>query len=137
MMAEPPTDNPQDITVFYNGDCPVCAFEIGAYRKIAHREGLAIGWCDIMKDHKQLDDVGLSLDGGARRLHVVDQNQRLITGVDAFQALWQHLPGWRWLGHIVATRPGHCIATLIYEGLCVPVLYFFHQRRMKRILDRR
>ncbi|GAB4153643.1 MAG: hypothetical protein Tsb0016_26140 [Sphingomonadales bacterium] len=131
-MAEPQGDDAQDITVLYNGDCPVCAYEIGTYQKIAQREGLAIGWCDIMQDQDRLEAIGLSLDGGARRLHVIDQHRRLITGVDAFQALWQRLPGWRWLGRLVATRPGHFVATLIYEGLCAPALYLLHQWRTKR-----
>ncbi len=136
-MAEPRTDPPQDITVLYNGDCPVCAHEIGTYRKIAQRQGLSIGWCDIMQDQKRLEILGLSRDDGARRLHVIDGQQRLISGVDAFQAIWQRLPGWRWLGRLVATRPGRFVATLVYERVCAPVLYLFHQRRMKQKANKR
>lgn len=45
--------------------------------------------------------VGLDLPSAMRRLHVQEADGRLLSGVDAFIAIWRRLPRWRWLAHLV------------------------------------
>ena len=93
-----PDDRPskQTIRVFYDGACPLCAREIGFYRR---REGAAaIDWVDA--NHVPGDGLpaGLSRDAALRRFHVQASNGDLVSGGAAFAALWTALPGFRWIG---------------------------------------
>ena len=56
-----------DTRILYNATCPVCSFEIDAYRRRAIREGLALQFDTL--DHAA--DWGLTPDQAARRLHVI------------------------------------------------------------------
>ena len=113
----------KDMTVIYNGACPVCSREIGLYR--ARAEGM-VAFVDL--NDADLAPLGLSRDDAARRLHVVEEG-RLLTGVDAFRALWRATPGFRWLARIVGLPGVRQVAGALYERLLAPALYRRHLGR--------
>ena len=121
-----------ELTVYYNGECPVCRHEIESYRRVADRHEADIAWRDITADAAALAEIGMSEDQAARRLHVADGTGRLLAGVDAFEGLWLALPGFRWLGRLVRGRAGRASAVAVYEGVLVPVLFWLHRRRKRR-----
>lgn len=88
-----------DFTTFYDGGCPLCRREIEHYRKI-DRAG-RIRWVDITDDGDALARAGLDLASAMRRLHAQEADGRIVTGVDAFVAIWQRLPRWRVLARLV------------------------------------
>lgn len=120
------------LTVYYNGECPVCRHEIESYRRTAERHDTPIVWRDAMGDPAALGETGMAEDAVARRLHVADDTGALHAGVDAFEVLWSTLPGFRWLGGILRWRPGRIAALAVYEGILAPVLYALHKRRRRR-----
>jgi predicted DCC family thiol-disulfide oxidoreductase YuxK len=115
-------------TVIYNGDCPVCSREIGVYRARVGADG-AIGFVDL--NDADLAVFGLSREAAARRLHVVE-NGRLLSGVDAFLALWRATPGFGWLARIVGLPGVRQAAGALYEGVLAPMLHAMHRRRQAR-----
>jgi predicted DCC family thiol-disulfide oxidoreductase YuxK len=119
------TDKP---TVIYNGDCPICSREIGVYRA---RIGPAGDLRFVDLNDADLAALGLTRDDAARRLHVVEDG-RLVSGVDAFVALWTATPGFRWLGRIVGLPGIRQAAGSLYEGLLAPALFAMHRRREGR-----
>ena len=99
------------LTVYFDGACPVCRREIALYRQRPGADQL--GWVDAA--HCPPQDLGSGLDRGQalQRLHVRLADGRLLQGAPGFAALWQQLPGWRWLGRLAAARP---VAPLMRAG---------------------
>lgn len=118
-----------DTRVLYNHDCPVCRAEITHYADYAGREGLAIGFDDL--NRVDLGMWGVSADQAARRLHVVHEG-RVLSGIPAFITLWQQMPRYRWLARIVGLPGLRQIATVVYDHILAPVLYWTHLRRLRR-----
>lgn len=91
-------------TVLYNGACPICRREIEHYRRLNALGTSALIFADISEIHPVLAQLSLSMDEAKRRLHVVDANGELLSGIPAFAAIWEHLPRYRWLS-VVASWP--------------------------------
>jgi predicted DCC family thiol-disulfide oxidoreductase YuxK len=92
-----------DLTVYYDGGCPLCRAEIGHYRQCRGAERIA--FVDV---GCAAPEAGLGPDLGRadalRRFHVRDADGRLVSGAAAFARLWRVLPNWRWLGRLVELR---------------------------------
>jgi predicted DCC family thiol-disulfide oxidoreductase YuxK len=91
------------VTVYYDGACPVCSREIGVYRR-ADRGG-CLSWHDVSVDAGDLAKDGVTQGDALRRIHARLPDGSLVTGVDAFIALWRRLPGFRCLAVVAAIRP--------------------------------
>jgi len=95
---------PPPLTVLYDGACPLCRREIGLYRDL---ESLSPNSPVCFAD---VSDAAFSLPlplppGTTRaqllaRFHVRSSDGELLSGAQAFLALWAVLPGWRWLAWI-------------------------------------
>lgn len=117
------------LTIIHNGKCPICAAEIGAYRRQAEAQGLPLNFVDLTE--ADMTPFGLSADQAARRLHVV-QDGRLYSGIDGFVRLWRALPKTRWIAGLVDRPVLRPLAALIYDRVLAPLLYAMHRRRMAR-----
>ena len=115
--------------VLYNARCPVCRAEIDHYRGYAEARALPVRFFDL--NTRDLADWGIGADAAARRLHV-REGGRVLSGVDAFLALWRALPRYRWLARIVALPGLRHAAHLVYERVLAPRLYARHVARMHR-----
>lgn len=97
--ADPAEPRPQ-LTVLYDGACPLCRREIGIYR------GLQPLQPDRPVCFADVNDASLPLPPGTTRIqllarfHVRGHDGVLLSGAEAFLALWAALPGWRWLSRI-------------------------------------
>ncbi len=92
-----------DLTVYYDGSCPLCRAEIGHYRRCEGSERVA--FVDVGRGAPATElGAGLDRQAALRRFHVRDGDGRLVSGAAAFARLWQSLPGWRWLGRLVSLR---------------------------------
>ena len=87
----------EKLTVFFDGGCPLCSREITHYRRI--EEPGRIRWVDITRDREALRDHGLEETDAMASFHVRSADGRWHTGAEAFIALWQHLPRYRWLAN--------------------------------------
>jgi predicted DCC family thiol-disulfide oxidoreductase YuxK len=80
------------LTVLYDGACPLCRREIGVYRGLQPRTPVCFA---------DVSDATLPLPPGTTRaqlmarFHVRGRNGELLSGAQAFLALWAELPGWR------------------------------------------
>lgn len=102
------------ITVFHDGDCPVCRAEIRFYSRIDRTE--AIAWRDITR----LADTELP-DGKTRnellgRFHVQDRDGAWHIGVDAFARIWRALPGFRHVAWVFSVPGIRHLAEIGYRG---------------------
>ena len=82
--------------VYFDGACPLCRREISLYRKVDKKAH--ISWVDVSKS---IDAVpNLTNEELLKRFHVKAKNGKILSGAEAFFALWRELPGWRWLGKL-------------------------------------
>ncbi|TVQ36832.1 MAG: DUF393 domain-containing protein [Geminicoccaceae bacterium] len=126
----------QRLTVYYNGACPICGAEIRHYRDLASKVRAPLDWVDISREPAALEAHGIDGCGAKRRLYATLDDGKLLAGVDAFAALWQRLPRYRWLARIVTVPGLETVAGWLYEGVLAPALVWFNQRRERRAAGR-
>jgi predicted DCC family thiol-disulfide oxidoreductase YuxK len=101
MMSGPSTSvvAPRSLTVWYDGDCPICSAEISLIRRLDR--AFAIEFVD------------LSLPGGCptdratrlARLHAQPSDGGMVSGAAAFVAMWRVLPNLRPLAALASPPP--------------------------------
>ena len=69
-------------TLYYDGECPLCSFEINHLRKLADDN---LSFVDV----HDIDDP-VEKEKRLKRLHLVDESGSAITGLDATVAAWSH-----------------------------------------------
>ena len=87
------------LTVWYDGDCPICAAEIGLMRRLDRVSAIAF--------------VDLSLPGACptdrnarlARLHAQVRGGPMVSGAAAFVAMWRVLPPLRPLAVLASPPP--------------------------------
>jgi predicted DCC family thiol-disulfide oxidoreductase YuxK len=86
------------VTVWFDGDCPLCAREIALMRRLDRRAAItfvdvsgAVGKCLV--ERREL----------LARFHA-EENGRLVSGAEAFAAMWRAIPVLRPLG-LLARNP--------------------------------
>ena len=102
------------VTVYFDGSCPLCRREIGFYKNSAGAD--QIRWEDISRvlDGQVAGD--LSCQEAMARFHVRATDGSLKSGAAAFVELWLSLKNWYWLGWIFAHPPGIWFLEKCYVG---------------------
>ncbi|MBB4313884.1 thiol-disulfide oxidoreductase DCC family protein [Roseospira marina] len=126
------TDTGHGLTTYYNGACPVCRTEIQHYQKVDARHDVGLGWHDVSQGNGGLAIFGIAGDAATRRLYAIDDKGQLHAGVDAFIAVWRHLPGYRWIARLIALPGLHAVAVAVYEGILAPLLFQWNRWRRRR-----
>ena len=91
------------LTVYYDGDCPVCSREIAVYRRQAGAEQCV--WVDASSCPESALGAGLSRERALARFHVRRADGVLIDGMRGFTVLWRALPRFSWAGRIASSWP--------------------------------
>jgi predicted DCC family thiol-disulfide oxidoreductase YuxK len=98
MVSAPESDaSGPALTVLYDGACPLCRREIDIYRGL--QSSTPVCFADV-SDATQPVPPGTTREQLIARFHVRDTDGRLLSGAQAFLALWAALPGWRWLARV-------------------------------------
>jgi len=115
-MADTPSTDTPELTVYFNGACNICAPEVALYRRRTQAHGrMNVSYCDISSAEMPTDAPdGTSRDDMLARLHI-RKNDIWYSGVDAFIHLWAEVPG--------------AIAAPVYDHVLAPWLYRRHVRR--------
>jgi predicted DCC family thiol-disulfide oxidoreductase YuxK len=117
------------LTVIYNDTCPICAREVGAYRRVTSDAGLDVAFAGL--SHCDLTQFDLTPEAAAQRFHVI-QDGVVYDGVPAFLVLWQQMPRLRWLAWLLRLPLLHWGAVRVYDHVLAPALYALHRRRKAR-----
>lgn len=91
--------DPPELTVYFDGSCPLCRAEIDHY---ASQPGAAsLCFRDVSKAEEAL---GPDLTGpqAMARFHVRRADGALLSGAEAFVGIWRVLPRWRWAARLAA-----------------------------------
>ncbi len=82
------------LTLFFDGDCPLCRREIDLLRRI-DRDG-RVELVDIARPSFLSPDPGVTREDLMARIHARRPDGRWLEGMDVFRAMWEAV-GWGWL----------------------------------------
>ena len=115
--------------VWFNGDCPVCSREIGAYERAARRGDLPLRFNDSMRVSRPLAAYGLRREHLERRLYLRDEQGRILSGFPAVIALWARIPEYRWLARVFSWPPLRAFCESLYDHIVAPGLAYWARVR--------
>jgi predicted DCC family thiol-disulfide oxidoreductase YuxK len=121
------------VTVFFDGQCPLCTREIGFYQQ---QEGSrAINWVDVAKVNLSDLPPGLTQESALSRFHVVTAKGTLVSGGEAFSSLWLSLPKFNWVGQLFQITLLATILEVVYKIFlpCRPLLQRFLRQTLRKI----
>lgn len=104
------------LTVYYDGSCPLCTFEINHYATQQGSDHLC--FVDVSRAGTSIGP-DLAVQDAMARFHVRQRDGRLVSGARAFTAIWQQLPRWRWAARL-ANLPGVMMALELAYKLFLP-----------------
>lgn len=101
MAVRPPVAvaDPRSLTVWYDGDCPICRAEIGLMSQLDR--GSAIEFVDLSLPGACPNDRVARL----ARLHAQPRGGPVVAGAAAFVAMWGVLPALRPLAVLASPPP--------------------------------
>lgn len=102
------------VTVYFDGSCPLCRREIGFYKKSAGADQII--WHDVSLAQHGLVAADLNCQQAMARFHVRASDGSLKSGAAAFVELWLSLRNWRWFGKIFAHPLGVWLLEKCYVG---------------------
>jgi predicted DCC family thiol-disulfide oxidoreductase YuxK len=96
------------ITVYYDGACPKCVKDRYRYEKLSGDAGENVYWFDITGQEKRLRENGIDPLKALMELHVKNENQQILSEMDAYILLMSKVPLLRplaWLIGLPLIRP--------------------------------
>lgn len=100
-MNQPETDTlktTETLKVLYDGDCPMCRKEIEHIQGLAEKNSQSnLCFIDISCDTPETTPYAEDKKKLLARFHVEKIDGSRLDGAKAFVAMWERLPGWRWL----------------------------------------
>ena len=113
MTPSHPSITDPKLTVYFDGACPLCAREIGAYQTC--RGADQIDWVDVSATPGNMLADDLTKDAALVRFHVRRADGALVSGGAAFADLWANLPALRWVGWVFARKPFSVLIAWAYN----------------------
>ena len=110
------------ITVYYAGACPKCVKDRYHYEKLYGSAGKNVSWFDITGQEERLREIGVDPQKALMELHVKNENQQILSEIDAYILLMKKVP---------LLRP---LAWLIGLPLIRPMLSKVYHRQVNRRL---
>ena len=106
------TDQAPDLTVYFDGSCPLCTLEINHYKRQSGAQKL----CFV--DASSSADLGNDLprETALGRFHVREANGTLLSGARGFVAIWAILPRWRCAARLADLPAVTPLLELAYRG---------------------
>lgn len=124
-----------ELTVYFDGGCPVCSREIAAYRRQTGAENCA--WVDASSCPESALGSGLSSRDALARFHVRRADGELAVGMRAFALLWRELPRMAWAGRLASMGPMPALLEAAYRlFLAIRPLWRQAPRTAQRVVER-
>jgi predicted DCC family thiol-disulfide oxidoreductase YuxK len=102
-----------NLVVYFDGACPVCAREIAFYKARPGADGF--DWVDVTAADPATLGPDLPRAAALARMHVRLPNGTLLNGAAAFGEMWRRMPGFKGLGWLLAMPPMETVAEAAYR----------------------
>ena len=112
------------LTVWFDGDCPLCVREIRLMRRLDRR-----GRIDFV-EARSAADCPIDTETLLARFHARETGKDIVSGAAAFAAMWRAIPALRPLGLIARWRPALWVLERLYR------LFLRVRPRMQRLTRR-
>ena len=96
------SQNNGEICVYYDGACPKCIRDRETYQKLAGKTGENVCWIDITGQDQSLRDLGIDPQKALTELHVKDEQNQILSELDAYILLMSKVPVLRPLSWLIA-----------------------------------
>lgn len=90
-----------EITVYYDGGCPRCIKDMRTYERLSRGLHGTIDWVDITSQKEKLSESGIDPIKALMELHVKDQNQNILSEIDAYILLMSKVPRLKPLARVI------------------------------------
>ena len=80
------------LTVYYDGACPKCVKDRRNYERLASKKKHDVIWIDITGKEDELREIGIDPQKALTELHIKDENQKIISELDAYIVLMDKVP---------------------------------------------
>lgn len=107
------THQPVPLTIFYDGACHVCSREINHYQRLDAAGKLQ--WVNIAAKDFNAKSYGLDPVAVNNVMHVRLPSGEIVTGVDAFVAIWNEFPNYARLAKLIQTPVVYEISNVGYQ----------------------
>jgi len=92
----------RQLTVWYDGSCPLCQREIALFRRLDG--GQRIAFVDV-SEPGSAESCPLGREALLARFHAQEQGGPILSGAAAFAALWRATPALAWFGRLARLPP--------------------------------
>jgi predicted DCC family thiol-disulfide oxidoreductase YuxK len=89
------------ISVYYDGACPQCVKDRRNYEQLSVKSKDDIQWIDITGKESLLRSIGIDPRKALMELHVKDENQQILSEIDAYVLLMSRVPLLRPLSRVI------------------------------------
>jgi len=104
--------NRQNLTIFYDGSCPLCTAEIRHYKQADTNGALN---CVDVSSAKFKGDARITQQAAMERFHVRLVDGQQFSGARGFVEVWRTIPSWQWLAKISDLPSVLPVLELIYS----------------------
>lgn len=111
-MTSKPLHQPEKLTVFYDGSCPLCASEIDLYNRADCHQALC--FVDVSSESFQ-GDAQITQAQALARFHVRLPDGRQLSGARGFIEVWRVLPSWSWMTKLAEWPGVASVLELLYR----------------------
>jgi len=112
------------LTVYYDGSCPSCIKDMHTYDRLAIKAGNPVTWVDITGREEHLRQVGIDPVRALMELHIRDQNQHVLSEMEAYIALMNRVPRLKPLAWLIGLPVLRTLLARLYRRMV--------RRRLKR-----
>ena len=109
--------NKGKICVYYDGACPKCIGDRKTYENLASKTGENVCWIDITGKDKSLRELGIDPFKALTELHVKDEQNQILSELDAYILLMSKVPVLRPLSWLIALPIIRPILAKLYHWL--------------------
>lgn len=112
----PPIDRPSipDVTVYFDGACPLCRREIAFYRDL--RGADTIDWVNVANCNDEDIPANVSREQLLGRFHIQMADLSVKSGAEAFVEIWRKLTAFRFLAGLARIPGAMPVLELGYAG---------------------
>ncbi|RLW67846.1 MAG: hypothetical protein B6D71_15600 [gamma proteobacterium symbiont of Stewartia floridana] len=115
----------QRLRVWYDSECPLCRREIDLLKRLDSNQSIHFikieGYSTLPMEKEQL----------LERLHAQQPDGEILSGAQAFAAIWRKLPALKMLGYVAQWKPAATFLEWLYGK------FLKHRPAMQQWLSRR
>jgi uncharacterized protein (TIGR01777 family) len=122
--------------IMYDPGCPMCEAEMNLYRGQAQRCGWQWRFDDVADRPDLMRRYGLDTTTARKRVYVLDDSGRMISGLRAMTLIWSQLPHWNMLARLLRLPVIRESSDVFYDLVLAPAIWRWSQYRRAKAAER-